>query len=66
MEVDAYHLQKGFQDDMSAFHELERQKKENMKQFYNEGMMAEAARQEKKRYDREVPSLPLRKEAELN
>ena len=32
-----------------------------MKEFYNQGMMAEAARQEKKRYDRELEILIAKK-----
>lgn len=52
MSIDPYHLQKNFRDDLAAFQDKERQKKEYMKQFYFEGMLAESARQEKKRYDR--------------
>ena len=54
MEVDAYHLQSAFQDVQPAFQEQHRQKRDEMKQFYNQGMEADAARQDKKRYDREL------------
>jgi hypothetical protein len=45
MSTDPYHLQKNFRDDLAAFQDKERQKKEYMKQFYYEGMLAESARQ---------------------
>ena len=61
MEVDAYHLQKSFRDDINEFQEHERQKRDNMRQFYNEGMMVEMARQEKKKYDKELDYLIAKK-----
>jgi hypothetical protein len=61
MEIDAYHLQKGFQEDPKAYQEHERQKKEHMRQFYHQGMMADAARQEKMRYDRQLDQLIAQK-----
>ena len=54
MDVDAYHLQKGFKDDLTDYHESERRKKEAMRQLYDEGMAAEAARQDKKRGDKQL------------
>ena len=57
MEVDAYHLQKGFKEDLSSFYENERKRKEGMKQFYEEAMAAEAARQDKKRSERQLDML---------
>ena len=46
---------------MDNFQEQERQKKEHMRQFYSEGMMAEFARQDKKKYDRELDYLIAKK-----
>lgn len=40
MNVDSYHLQKNFRDDLAAFQEHERQKKDFQRQFYQESMMA--------------------------
>lgn len=45
MSTDPYYLQKNFRDDLAAFQDKERQKKEYMKQFYYEGMLADSARQ---------------------
>ena len=57
MEVDAYHLQKGYKEDLTAHFQHERKRKEGMRQFYEEGMAAEAARQDKKRGDRQLDIL---------
>lgn len=40
MSIDPYHLQKNFRDDLAAFQEQERQKKDFMRQFYQQGMIA--------------------------
>lgn len=61
MSIDPYHLQKNFRDDLAAFQEQEYHKKEFKMQFYNESMLAEEARQEKKRHDREFEIMIDRK-----
>lgn len=54
MHIDPYHLQKSYRDDLMAFEQKERQKKQQAIKFYEQGMMAEQARIEKKQYDKEL------------
>lgn len=61
MNIDPYHLQKNFRDDLTAFQEQEHQKKEFKMQFYNESMLAEEARQQNIRYERELEIMTDRK-----
>ena len=54
MNSDSYHLQKNYRDDLIAFEQKERLKKQQAMRFYEQGMLAEQARIEKKQYDREL------------
>ena len=64
--IEPYHKQHNDRDDMAAFANREKQRREEQRRFYQEGMEIDQARREKQMFEHAINShIDLKKEAEM-